>query len=329
MIIADDLNDWVGCLGGHPDAKTPNIDRLAQRGLLFTNAHCRGAGLQSLASGDVDRAGVRAARASTTTRPFGIEMMPGIASIPQHFKANGYYTAGGGKVYHHHAGIQSAKRLERVLRSGLRRALSGETRPRRGRERTSLARRLSAQRHSRSEIICPNPPDNAKEFDWGPLDKPDNEMGDGQMVQWAEKFLARATQAAVFPRRRHLPTPSALVCTTQVLRHVSAGRNHPAAIKEDDLDDLPEPERRWPPTAAWRLELVTNAGQYQRVSCRRIWPASRSAMRMVGRLAGCPRCQSGGGEHDHRLLVRQWLASWREAASAQDDPVGSIHARCR
>jgi arylsulfatase A-like enzyme len=28
MIIVDDLNDWVGCLGGHPDAKTPNIDRL-------------------------------------------------------------------------------------------------------------------------------------------------------------------------------------------------------------------------------------------------------------------------------------------------------------
>ena len=40
MIIADDLNDWVGCLSGHPDVKTPNIDRLARRGLLFTNAHC-------------------------------------------------------------------------------------------------------------------------------------------------------------------------------------------------------------------------------------------------------------------------------------------------
>ena len=40
MIIADDLNDWIGCLSGHPDVKTPNLDRLAQRGLLFTNAHC-------------------------------------------------------------------------------------------------------------------------------------------------------------------------------------------------------------------------------------------------------------------------------------------------
>ncbi|MCB9770401.1 MAG: sulfatase-like hydrolase/transferase, partial [Candidatus Omnitrophica bacterium] len=40
FIAIDDLNDWVGCLGGHPQVKTPNIDALAQRGMLFTNAHC-------------------------------------------------------------------------------------------------------------------------------------------------------------------------------------------------------------------------------------------------------------------------------------------------
>ncbi|MFP6906905.1 MAG: choline-sulfatase, partial [Verrucomicrobiota bacterium] len=28
LIAVDDLNDWVGCLGGHPQTKTPNIDRL-------------------------------------------------------------------------------------------------------------------------------------------------------------------------------------------------------------------------------------------------------------------------------------------------------------
>src|SRR5688500_20345298 len=41
FIAIDDLNDWVGCLGGHPQARTPNIDRLAKRGTLFTNAHCQ------------------------------------------------------------------------------------------------------------------------------------------------------------------------------------------------------------------------------------------------------------------------------------------------
>ncbi len=40
FISIDDLNDWVGCLKGHPQALTPNIDRLAARGVLFTDAHC-------------------------------------------------------------------------------------------------------------------------------------------------------------------------------------------------------------------------------------------------------------------------------------------------
>ena len=41
FIAVDDLNDWIGCMGGHPQAKTPNMDALAARGTLFTNAHCQ------------------------------------------------------------------------------------------------------------------------------------------------------------------------------------------------------------------------------------------------------------------------------------------------
>ena len=40
FLSVDDLNDWVGCLGGHPQAKTPNIDKLARKGVLFEQAHC-------------------------------------------------------------------------------------------------------------------------------------------------------------------------------------------------------------------------------------------------------------------------------------------------
>ena len=40
FIAIDDLNDWVGCLGGHPQARTPHLDRLARRGVLFATAHC-------------------------------------------------------------------------------------------------------------------------------------------------------------------------------------------------------------------------------------------------------------------------------------------------
>ena len=41
FIAIDDLNDWIGCLGGHAQVKTPNIDALAARGTLLTNAHCQ------------------------------------------------------------------------------------------------------------------------------------------------------------------------------------------------------------------------------------------------------------------------------------------------
>ncbi len=53
----------------------------------------------------------------------------------------------------------------------------------------------------------------------------------------------------------------------------------------------------------------------------------RDLLRRHGRPAsGCPGCQSGSEEYDHRLLVRQRLALWREGAPAQDDLVGPIHA---
>ncbi len=40
MIAVDDLSDWVGYLGGHPQVKTPAIDALAARSHAFTHAYC-------------------------------------------------------------------------------------------------------------------------------------------------------------------------------------------------------------------------------------------------------------------------------------------------
>ena len=41
FIAIDDQNDWIGCLKGHPQIKTPHIDKVAARGTLFANAHCQ------------------------------------------------------------------------------------------------------------------------------------------------------------------------------------------------------------------------------------------------------------------------------------------------
>jgi len=68
FIAIDDLNDWVGCLGGYPQVKTPNIDRLAKRGVLFTHAHCAAPPCNPSRAGTTS-ATPTARRNSTTANP--------------------------------------------------------------------------------------------------------------------------------------------------------------------------------------------------------------------------------------------------------------------
>jgi Sulfatase len=80
FIAVDDLNDWVGCLRGHPQARTPNIERLARRGVLFANAHCHApicnpsrssllTGLRPSTKKDESEASRRAARSGAPATP--------------------------------------------------------------------------------------------------------------------------------------------------------------------------------------------------------------------------------------------------------------------
>ena len=101
MICIDDLNDWVGCLGGHPDAHTPNIDRLAQRGVLFTNAHC-----QAPICNPSRTSFMLGMRPSTTgiymNKPWfrNTARNRNRVTLTQHFAAQGYRTFTTGKIYH-------------------------------------------------------------------------------------------------------------------------------------------------------------------------------------------------------------------------------------
>lgn len=101
MIAIDDLNDWVGCLGGHPQAQTPAMDKLAARGTVFLNAH-----VQSPLC-NPSRASLMTGLRPSTTGIYGLT--PGIRNVevtrervtlPQHLARHGYFTATFGKVYH-------------------------------------------------------------------------------------------------------------------------------------------------------------------------------------------------------------------------------------
>ncbi len=103
FISIDDLNDWEGALGGHPQAITPNLDKLFEQGVLFTNAHASQAvctaSRNSLLSGIHPSSsgwyGSTSAMRKTYDQVMGDHKM-----LPQLFKDNGYKTFAVGKVFH-------------------------------------------------------------------------------------------------------------------------------------------------------------------------------------------------------------------------------------
>ncbi len=105
LITIDDLNDWVGCLGGHPQTLTPNIDALAKRGVLFTNAHC-GAPVCNPSRASF-MSGIRPSTSGIYENSDAMTDSPVIQKavmLPQHFSANGYRSVGTGKLFHGSSG---------------------------------------------------------------------------------------------------------------------------------------------------------------------------------------------------------------------------------
>lgn len=105
FIAVDDMNDWVAPLGGLKGIKTPNLDRLASMGITFTNAHC--AAPASAPSRLSVMTGVHPARSNIMHNILydGPEwreepVMKDVVTIEQFFRANGYETLAGGKIYH-------------------------------------------------------------------------------------------------------------------------------------------------------------------------------------------------------------------------------------
>ena len=101
FIAIDDLNDWTDTLKGNPQAKTPQMDRLAAKGMLFANAHCAApacgpsrsaimSGVRPSTSGNYEN------RNSLTRNP----ILNNSVLLPEFFGQNGYYVCGSGKLFH-------------------------------------------------------------------------------------------------------------------------------------------------------------------------------------------------------------------------------------
>ncbi len=101
FIFVDDLRTELGCYGS--PVQTPNIDRLASQSVVFRNAYCNvpvsGASRASLLTGvypDFER------KRFVDAETYSQNDLPGVTTLPQAFKEQGYHTVSLGKVFHHH-----------------------------------------------------------------------------------------------------------------------------------------------------------------------------------------------------------------------------------
>ncbi|WP_146533588.1 sulfatase [Rubripirellula reticaptiva] len=179
MIAIDDLNDWVEPLGGHPQVQTPAMQRLAQRGITFTNAHCQAPLCNP------SRTSLMTGRRPTSTGVYGlspwIRDSPEFADIrmlPQHFHDHGYRTLIGGKIYH--GGYGRGKGAQNECDVWGLNASVGAKPP--------------------SKLIPPTPGGNHPLMDWGTFDHRDEDKGDWKVASWAvDQIETMATAPAEQP----------------------------------------------------------------------------------------------------------------------------------
>ena len=101
FIAIDDLNDWTDMLKGNAQARTPHMDTLASKGIVFTNAHCAapccGPSRSAIMSGiRPSTSGNYINKNSLTHNP----ILNNAVLLPEFFQQHGYYVSGAGKLFH-------------------------------------------------------------------------------------------------------------------------------------------------------------------------------------------------------------------------------------
>ncbi len=218
FIAIDDLNDWEGCLEGHPQVKTPHIDRLAKRGTLFTNAHCQAPLCNP------SRTSVLTGLRPSTTGVYALapwfRTLPAFrdhVTLPQYLSTHGYRTLSTGKIYH------DAYPPARDRANGKEVDVWG-------------FHGANLPRPARKFV---DTPDKIALMDWGVFPETDPEQDDWKVADWAIEQLKSPPNGPFFLavgfRHPHVPC----YATRRWFDLYPEDSLILPPVKDDDRDDLP------------------------------------------------------------------------------------------
>lgn len=229
FIALDDLNDWIGCMGGHPQSVTPNLNRLASSSVLFTNAHCPAPACNP------SRTAIMTGRSPHRSGLYDNgqtmrDVLPDAEIMPKVFSRHGYRSSGSGKLLHYFIDAASWDEYFPEARSEnpFPRTMYPDQRP------------LSLPRAGPWQYV---------ETDWGPLEATDEQYGGDHLVaKWiSEQLLANHSQPFYLACGLYRPHEPWFVPAKYFEPFPLNTIQLPAGYRENDLDDLPpEGKRRGP-----------------------------------------------------------------------------------
>jgi len=225
FIAVDDLNDWVGCMGGHRQAQTPNIDKLANSGVLFTNAYCAAPACNP--SRTAVMTGIPPHRSGLYDNRQKMRIvLPKAELMPRYFSRNGYWSGGSGKMLHYFIDAASWDDYfpRKESENPFPRTFYPKKRP----------------------VSLPREPWMYVESDWAGLDMSDKDYGGDYLVtEWVNKQIKRRHGKPFFLAcgiyRPHEPwfVPSKYFDKFPLDKVAM-----PPGVKEGDLDDVPAAGQR-------------------------------------------------------------------------------------
>jgi len=245
FLAVDDLNDWVGCLGGHPQAKTPNIDRLAEKGVLFEQAYCAA----PLCS--PSRTAIMTGLRPSTTGIYGnlawfrdIPKYKDWETIPQYFRKHGYAAVTGGKIYHQpHGKFSDPIAWDQQYSTQMG---------------TPFPPKANRYQHGMHDLFSNKI--LARPIDWGPIEQQTEQTSDWKTADKAAQFLQQEHDRPFFLAcgiyHPHLPW---YVPQKYFDMHPLESIELPAR-RENDLDDIPPVGLRM---AGKAFNIIKERGQWK------------------------------------------------------------------